>query len=105
MGDKRWLHERWFDQLLEYRPCHFEIFVIFANFRSQFDRARAAFTERHLEPIGAGFFANQVFVTNPSPGRGEVNGARDFSFGVLMLDLQGSEGGLRNMANERLDEF
>src|SRR2546425_7398822 len=105
MRHERWLDERRLDQLFEYCSRHLEIFILLSDLRTQFDRTGATLLRRDLKPIRSGFFTYQVLVLRATPWWSQVDGARNLSVRILVLDLECADRAFGYVTNQRLHQL
>ena len=104
MGHKGGLNEGGFDEFFEDGVGHLEIFIAFLNFCPQFGGLESSLLRRELKPVVPCFFANEGFVGDGFPGRGQINGTGDLSISVLMLDDQSPQNLFRHMGDHSLNQ-
>src|ERR1051326_943338 len=105
MCNKGGVDHSWLDQLLKNRLRDFEIDIIGAQLRTEFQRTLPALASLESKPIGACSLADNVFVFDALPGRRQVDRFDYLALGVLVLNKQRPQHFAGNVANHVLHQF
>jgi len=105
VGDEDGVDERGFDEFLEHGLRDFEIGGIGGHFGAESEGATASVGGADVEQIRAGELAEEVFEAGATPWGCEVDSSDDFALGVTVLDGEGAEDGLGDVADHGLEEF